>query len=181
MRSVLSSKTSVENLAPALSNKLDRLGLDFVSVKSLIGQIFDFGYLEAPQIKRVEGASFNPRIARVIQIFMSNVPGFNCSDIMVASLASINIPIKEINVPEEISHRVAAIKSGNGEKVDQEIFCAILLDDMRHLHLSTSTIEEKKIFIQKTEDLVKFSLSNNPTVVEQIIRAMIQQKRLFRS
>jgi hypothetical protein len=101
-------------------------------------------------VPRAEGASFNPRIARVVSLVIHE-----CESVSLALLRSAvyscvdNERINEL--PSEVVYDVKEVKkaASHSPAWAQGVSLAITLDRVRHLHMMTSTHDEKCAYLDE--------------------------------
>jgi hypothetical protein len=137
-------------LAPGVNGKIRRTASFTDQQKAelitLLNDIFSKNLTEYLELKRQEGASFNPLSARIFEILYreSNIQDF---DTIFEGLKftdqqlSILTPVNTLNT---------------------NIALAFTLDKLRHLHLVNATNDQAKKIIAEAEDLILKYSGNSP-------------------
>lgn len=145
------------------------------------------GALNETGVVRLPKASFNPRPARVAQILMTELRDFNAETLSCAILGCARIE-DEIELPENLAYMKEqfqelkdSIKSPNEAPFSspcEAALYAILLDDVRHLHMTDFPIDFMKRKISHIQEIVetKESYKENQMLAEKIKHALDKLK-----
>ena len=97
-------------------------------------------------IKREEGVSFNRRIARILSLVTKEGGCRNLSDLRVAMYACATrdeiVPDEEV-LAAKVRQARAVFEVERPEGVAATVAAAIILDAVRHMHMTSFTIEER--------------------------------------
>jgi hypothetical protein len=150
------------------------------------------GALNETGVVRLPDASFNPRPARVAQILMTELRDFTAETLCCAILGCARI--EEILVlpedlrylEEQLTELKEALKSPNESPSTapcEASLYAILLDDVRHLHMTDFPIEYMKSKISFVQELIenKESFKENQRLVEKIKHALDKLEEFVQS
>ena len=182
----------MEKLAPALYNHFSRsfTSDQLQTISSLFGLVVEQQGLEDPRIIRPEGASFNPRPARICQIIIAEYGASDSENsiprsdrakpsyllFLAALLSQLSRQQRDLlpelaNVPSSVwitaSEASKLIKSevAAADNHDSEIiYLSDRLDWLRHLHMSNLDLKQQAKFIQDLDNVVVPSIrfeSNN--------------------
>jgi len=97
---------------------------------------------------REEGASFNPRVARLLSLFIQECKVVQPS--MLRVVAYLGVPSERIDsVPPEVLADVIAVASASVASPEwvQGARLVLMLDTVRHLHMTTATPQEKERYL----------------------------------
>ena len=157
--------------APALAVKLsavyspDQCSIIFRIFKevSLRG-----GAHEGP-IRREEGVNFNPRPARIAQIVLAETEQKDVDLLIIAMQATVDVPSGSEESFEELDNLPALVVG------------ALLLDAVRHLHMSTQTPEQIAERLKRARSVAKKLIEEGLTdqMANKIEHALGQQERNF--
>ncbi len=173
--------------APGLTFKLERrfsaaiideLDLHYTTVEAVGGN-------EEPGLTREEGVSFNPRIARVASLLLEE----RGKDVTLNELAAAmwSLVTKEVSAPAsstpEVSDLVELVRGDLVHASSHACVAAIIgvreLDTIRHLHMTTSSPDEKRgyLYALKTSTLLAPSSAISQTLRKKIEHAIAMQER----
>ncbi len=141
------------------------------------------GGLTETGVVRLPEASYNPRPARVAQILMTELRDYNAETLCCAILGccsvdeKITLPETLLDIKEQLQELSDAITSPNEPPTSttcEASLYAILLDDIRHLHMTDFPIEHMKNKITFIQELIesKESYKENQRLVEKIRHAL---------
>jgi len=155
--------------APALAVKLS--GIYSADQCSIIFRIFNEvskrgGSNEGP-VLREEGVNFNSRPARIAQIIMSESHEKDVDLLIIAMQATVDVPAgSEESFPNLLE--LPGIVAG-----------ALLLDGVRHMHMSTQTRDVITNRLKNASEVVKKLAADQlaPELVTKIEHAIDQQER----
>jgi len=136
--------SSLERTAPGLHRDLRALfggGAVFEGLAVAYGAVIGAIGPEAPEVRREEGASFNPRPARICHILLKD-GGERRPEVLAAALASLT-PHPGADTALVHTDTVKAVQSVlQGGAPDplpevERIVLAVALDEVRHLHMTS--------------------------------------------
>ena len=173
--------------APGLTFKLERrfsaaiideLDLHYTTVEAVGGN-------EEPGLTREEGVSFNPRIARVASLLLEE----RGKDVVANEIAAAMWSLVTKEVPElatlnsEVSDLVKLVRGDLVYASSLACVAAIIgvreLDTIRHLHMTTRSLDEKRAYLNalKTSTLLAPSSAISQTLRKKIEHAIAMQER----
>lgn len=141
------------------------------------------GALNETGVVRAPEASYNPRPARVAQILITELRNYDGNMLCCAILGCARIE-SEISLPEELADiqtMLAELRESMSIKnlapvslAAEASLYAIILDEVRHLHMTDFSIELMKDKISQVQALIesKESFKENQRLVEKIRHAL---------
>ena len=178
-------KGILDSDSPSLAQNLKRyLKKDeALKVKQAYSIASKYGALNEAGVVRMAEASYNPRPARVAQILITELRDFDADTLCCAILGCARVEEK-IPLPESLSSlsdmlgelrdslNVANLSPAS-RLVEASLY-AILLDEVRHLHMTDFPIEHMKDKISYIQELIesKESFKENQRLVEKIRHAL---------
>ena len=151
----------LEKTAPGLAGALRRAfpPAAALEVAATYAEVLERSGLESPSIDRPEGASFNPRPARICQILMTDGGGSTPEELQLA--VRLSIPRRgdppQLPPPPNPSDRVAL---------------ALAIDDVRHLHMTDPAERDHHAVLAAARALVGLSTAPQrlKVVLEHAVR-----------
>lgn len=141
---------------------------------------------EHPSVNRREGASFNPWPARVVYILVSECSE-NDTTVLLGALGCLALKMK-LGLPDamplesrDLSHQALAWpETAASDLAAERIAGAILLDELRHLHMSKYSPEHRLAFLQNVRERVvpRLAFEENAALRKLISAAVERQMRL---
>lgn len=164
---------SLSKDSPALWNRCKLLGFSKTEMEEL-SSLYKMTYfrknLEHPLVERVSGSRFNPRPARIATILLTD---YRKVDFQLIRSLFQSLAESSAEQPD-----IVALPASNDIRA---IFCATLLDRVRHIHLEKRENSEKEAILTQARDQLN-SLENNSELAMMITRikdSIEKQQRLI--
>ena len=153
------SIASLKAASPALQGELE---LHYgTSEVAMLSQVFEVacenGALFENGVRRAEGASFNPRPARIAQIILANTKGWTAETLASAILCCCKRDaLTAFNTFSQQTIKICEnFFSGHPESHPQSaiIALALSLDELRHLHMTAKPADERDKVVNRSIEL----------------------------
>ena len=138
---------------------------DVALVVEFYGNSITLDDQEERSIHREKGVSFNPRPCRICEILIT-LCDTKDSNILTSALTSCS----NYNVYDSASDF-----SSHVDSPFEPVMNAILLDTLRHLHLSSQGHEAKVSFVERVRDYVTL-ISSNQKIQPYLLKALANAK-----
>lgn len=162
-------------LARFLSDQqLAQVGVDY-------DECVELGGNAEPGMVREEGVSFNPRLARVLSLLITDGGVRNIDTLRAALYAASPGALQHgwHRVPSGLRDVIVAVWSGRYTALDPAVIRGVIeLDAIRHLHQTTYPVEEREAILARVElDLLVGSTLIVPEWLRQKLEHAIRMQR----
>ncbi len=129
-------------------------------------------------VVREEGGSFNPRIARVISLVIQDCDEVTPLVLRVAAYSALPV---DVEVPAEFQSDVIAVREATPASPQWAscIALALILDQVRHLHMANVSVSDKERVIATVESspLLAPGLGSPENLRLKVIHGVAMQRR----
>lgn len=137
-----------------------------------------------PRLRREEGVSFNPRLARILLIVVREADQREFPLLRASLYSALHHATDDLMswVPVELQSLVAAIRDPlRDDAAASNVRAAITLDAIRHLHMTDYSGEKKEEFLKawKSSPLINPGNELRNNLRQKLISALEMQKRRF--
>jgi hypothetical protein len=177
----------VRTKAPGLTFKLERRFSAAIidELDRHYAAVEEAGGNEELGLTREEGVSFNPRIARVASLLLEERgKDVTANDIAAAMWSLVTKEASElVTLNPEVSDLVQLVRGDLLQASSHTRIAAIIgvreLDTIRHLHMTTRSLDEKRAYLNalKTSTLLAPSSAISQTLRKKVEHAVAMQER----
>lgn len=165
---------------PGLVGSLGRLYGKEVAAElaSVYARVADLGGNDELGVAREDGVSFNPRIARVLSLVIQD-----CDDVglRVLTVAAYSTLPGEVEIPADIRADVLAVREAlpSSPPWASSVALAIMLDRVRHLHMSELPVSDKERVLSAIESspLLTPGSGSSENLRLKVIHGVAMQRR----
>ena len=188
----MDKKQSLRATAPGLFSSLMKTlsPEDLTHIEKCYEEVLSRGGADEFPIVREVDASFNPRPARIATIVLTNTKPTHLLRAIELGLWSCLIRDSGVSTllleaPEDIVralHRIHFIESNVDSDIDEVIVAlAVHLDQVRHLHMTNLSPEDKSSLLFRAEKLVTALLPSHVElpILKKVSHAIQQQRRIL--
>ena len=183
------SDEPIERYAPALDHYFKKIFSNQLENYEKLREIFRYAYSrggrELSAVPRRDDEWFNPRLARIGQLLISNSQSSQFDQLAAALLTTIEAQhIHTAPVTTAIQHLAlanrAVLRSGiHSDSADCTTVLYVVLDEVRHLHLGERSSEEKSQILAIAKGLAEVNsyTKSHPQLLTMVNHAISQQER----